>query len=281
MRDNYEYGLTESNISHFIRRGFVVVKDSLNVRFLNRWKTEGMRRISRVKSEPDNGIIELSPTKSVFLHEVAPRAWKAACQLLGGEDRIKVTEVMDDFNLNMRTIAPEKWAPPESYHTGWHIDGDYFRRFLDSPEQGLLCLILWSRVGQKEGGTFLACDSIAKAARLMASNPKGLLPTEFSEIYKDCTDFEELTGEAGDIILCHPYMIHAPSPKTNSNVRLLTNPPISLLEPMNFNRSDVTSYSPVERAVLNGLEVDRFEFHRDADRERFDAWRNSRVASEA
>ncbi|HVY22623.1 MAG TPA: hypothetical protein VG962_04650 [Steroidobacteraceae bacterium] len=281
-RNNIGYGLTHAEIEHFLARGFVVIKDAVKKNIREEWFRHGLQRLSRVKRVPDNGIIELTHTRSEFLHDIAPRAWKAVTQLLGGEDRVAVPQVHDDFNFNTQSVPETEWLPPERHSSGWHIDGDFFKRYLDSPEQGLLCLILWSGVSSREGGTFLACDSIGKVAKLLLANSsQGLDPRPFTLLYKECSDFVEITGDAGDVVLCHPFMIHAPSPRTNDNVRLLTNPPVSLLEPMQFNRADARDFSPVELAILRGLGVERLEFSKEKKREQFDPWRQSRAINEA
>lgn len=281
MRNSLGYGLTPAEIEHFLQHGFIVVKDAVQKSVREEWYRKGLQRLAKVKKIPANGIIELTHTRSEFLHSIAPRAWKAITQLLGGEERVLVPEIRDDFNFNTQTVAENEWLPPSAQQTGWHIDGDYFKRFLDSPEQGLLCLVLWSNVGAKEGGTFLACDSIGKVARLLVNSSQGLDPRQFTLLYKECRDFVELTGEAGDVVLCHPYMIHAPSPKTQDSVRLLTNPPIALLEPMQFNRQHPAEFSPLEHSILRSLGVDRLEFNQDRQREQFDPWRRARAIDEA
>jgi hypothetical protein len=280
MSTNTGYGLTAAEMEHFLARGFIVVRDAVRKSVREEWYRRGLQRMSRIRKVPDNGIIELSHTRFEFMHDIAPRAWTAVTQLLGGEERVNVREVRDDFNFNTRTEAEEEWLPPERQTTGWHIDGDYFKRFLDITEQGLLCLIMWSDVGTREGGTFLACDSIPKVARLLLNSSEGLDPRPFTQLYKECVDFVEITGRAGDVVLCHPFMIHAPSPKTKNNVRLLTNPLVSLLEPMQFNRPDAADFSPVELAILRGLGVDSLDYGHDRKREHFDPWRRAREIAE-
>ena len=280
MPNNIGFGLTAAEIEQFVARGYVVVHDAIRKSIREEWFARGLQRMSRVRRVPDNGIIELTHTRSAFLHDIAPRAWKAVTQLVGGDDRVAVQEIRDDFNLNTQTVPEQEWLPPHRQTTGWHIDGDYFKRFLDSPEQGLLCLMLWSDVAAKEGGTFMACDSIGKVAKLLLHSSQGLDPRPFSSLYQECTDFVEVTGGAGDVVLCHPFMIHAPSPKARNHVRLLTNPVISLLEPMQFDRPDAADFSPVEMGILRGLGVERLDYRHGGKRERFDAWRRSREIRE-
>jgi hypothetical protein len=106
-------------------------------------------------------------------------------------------------------------------------------------------------------------------ARHLADHPEGLLFTDldFQALAGQCTIFTELTGDAGDVVLLHPYMLHATSQNVIKHGRLLTNPPIALREPMQFDRPDPDEFSAVERAVLHGLGADRFDFQRTGERE--------------
>ena len=96
-----------------------------------------------------------------------------------------------------------------------------------------------------------------------------MLPTDFDfgALIRQCDDLFELTGNFGDVVLMHPYMLHATSQNVIKQGRLITNPPITLRQPMQFDREDAASFSAVELAVLRGLGVDRFSFERTDERE--------------
>jgi hypothetical protein len=79
--------------------------------------------------------------------------------------------------------------------------------------------------------------------------------------------FVETTGRLGDVVLMHPYMLHAVSQNHRGTARFITNPPIALKEPMDFDRADPGEHSPVEWAVLRALGVDRLDFRPTAARE--------------
>jgi hypothetical protein len=68
-------------------------------------------------------------------------------------------------------------------------------------------------------------------------------------------------------VLMHPYMLHAVSQNHRGTARFITNPPIALKEPMDFDRPDPAEHSPVERAVLRALGVERLDFRPAAPRE--------------
>ncbi|MGI4791598.1 MAG: hypothetical protein ACRYFS_22475 [Janthinobacterium lividum] len=201
----------------------------------------------------------------------APAAWAAACDLLGGEERIQQPCNWGDALIaNFHEGLDRPWKGPSAQSPGWHKDGDFFRHFLDSPEQGLLVLVLWSDIATQGGGTFVAPDSIAPLARFFASRPDGVLPNEipFRELIGQCHEFEECTGSTGDVFLCHPFLLHTVSQNHGGKARFITNPPVSLKEPMDFNRDDLNGFSPVEQAILNGLGVERLDFQPTVPRER-------------
>jgi hypothetical protein len=58
------------------------------------------------------------------------------------------------------------------------------------------------------------------------------------------------TGRAGDVILCHPFLVHAAQPHHGSVPRFMGQPP---LVPTGLLDLSGTAPTPVERAVLNGL----------------------------
>jgi hypothetical protein len=93
----------------------------------------------------------------------------------------------------------------------------------------------------------------------------------FGDSISECHDFRETTGKAGDVVLMHPYMLHASSQNHSGIARFITNPPVALREPMNFNRENPADYSPVERCVLHALGVEKLDYHIEGERRRFDA----------
>lgn len=66
-------------------------------------------------------------------------------------------------------------------------------------------------------------------------------------------DYVEATGEVGDVYLLHPLMLHSATNNKLRNVRIITNPPVSLRAPFDFDREDPREYSLVERATMRML----------------------------
>jgi len=65
--------------------------------------------------------------------------------------------------------------------------------------------------------------------------------------------FHEATGETGDVYILHPFMLHSASRNLLRTLRIITNPPVSLKEPFNYNRADPADYSLVEQKTLRDL----------------------------
>ena len=265
--------LAQSDIDHFLEKGYVVVRGCFDRTLANEWTDLAFKRLGYDPSDPatwSEPRVHLPSMNRVSIRQLAPRAWSALCDLAGGSERIAGDEPSwgDGLICNFNLRADEPWQAPSPQCPGWHKDGDFFRHFLDSPEQGLLTIVIWSDIQPQSGGTFVACDSVPVVARHLLAHPEGLLPGQFGGLIDACSDFVELTGQIGDVAILHPFVLHAASNNPSGRARFITNPPISLKEPMNFNRADPADFSPVERGVLRGLGVERLDFQITGQRER-------------
>jgi len=60
------------------------------------------------------------------------------------------------------------------------------------------------------------------------------------------------TGTAGDVYLCHPFVVHAAQPHRGSSPRFMAQPPLMSRGPLQLDRA-AGDYSPVEIAVRRAL----------------------------
>lgn len=269
----YEY-LTDEQVETFLTRGFVLVKNAFSQEQAEAWSAQTFTRLGYDANDPATwreARIHMPTHERVPVQEISAKAWGAICDLCGGAERVKEPcSWGNGFIVNLGSPGDdEAWRPPSAEVPGWHKDGDWFRHFLDSPEQGLLTIVLWSDVQPKGGATFVAGDSVGVVARFLMEHPDGVLPGgfDFTDMIRECSDFFEATGEAGDVYLLHPYILHASSRNALRQPRLITNPAVSLREPMQFDRPD-GNYSLVEQAILDSLGVERLPFVPTAPRER-------------
>jgi hypothetical protein len=265
--------LTGEQVEQFLERGFVTVQGAFAAASARRWLDDAWIRLGYDRDDPATWTekrIHLSARERVDARTFAPGAWLSALELTGGPERVRLPwRWGDGFIANLGVGDDRPWQPPSPAVGGWHKDGDFFRHFLDSPEQALLTLVLWTDMLPKGGGTFVAADSVPVVARFLAEHPEGVLPRDFryAELIGQCRDFVEMTGQAGDVVLLHPFTLHATSQNVLGVSRIITNPALALREPMNFNRPNADDFSLVELAVLRGLGVDRLDFVPAAPRE--------------
>ncbi|KAI0824031.1 hypothetical protein BC628DRAFT_471755 [Trametes gibbosa] len=211
--------------------------------------------------------IHMPRHREVPTREFMPKAWGAMCELLGGEDRIDPTLFESCGDSLIVNLGSEEWANKEIQPKdlgNWHIDGDWFTHFLDSGEQGLTVIVLFNDILPRAGGTYIAPDGIKNVIQWLYEHPEGA-----SEMPQDpdgsrsicsiqsCKEFVELTGEAGDVILLHPFMPHSASKNHLRIPRFITNPPVTLKKPLNLDRPNAEQYSLVELKILRELCVER------------------------
>lgn len=279
-----DFPLSEREVQQFIDYGFVHLTECFDPDFAKRWTDGAFPRLGYDPNNPatwDKPIVHMPNQNFVSVPEFSPKAWGAICQLLGGTDRIETNlRWWDGFIVNFKLGAERAWVAPSPEAGGWHKDGDFFYHFLDSPEQGLLTIVIWKDIGPQGGGTFFAPDSVKPIAEYLAAHREGIHPfeNEFGNLINQCHDFREARGKAGDVVLMHPYMLHASSQNLSGIARFITNPPVALREPMNFNRANAADFSPLEQSVLKALGVERLDFQIEGERRRFDskAYREAR-----
>jgi len=259
--------LSSDQIEHFIQHGYVTVPGCVSPEFARERTDYAFKRLGYDRNDPktwEKPRIHMALDHQVDLETYSPKAYAAAADLVGGADRIKKPMMMysEGFIVNFSEGVDRPWMPPSAESPGWHKDGNWFHHFLDSPEQGLLMIFISSDIKPRGGGTFGALDSVGVLARFLAERPEGVEPGQFGfkELIKECHEFIEWTGNTGDVVLMHPYMLHTTSQNHSGVARFITNPALQLAEPMNFNRSNKDDYSPVELAVLRGLGVDHYDF---------------------
>ena len=278
--------LTPEEVDQFIYSGYIKLSDCFDIDLAASLVHKAYQRLGYDPDDPSTWKREidyLDHHNKFPIRDIAPRAWGAICDVLGGENRLRrdVFSIgrtihfssvdsfkwSDAFIINFKYGATSPWKPPSADTSGWHIDGGYFRHFLDSPEQALLIVAYWTDVDHKGGGTFVAPDSVTPVAHKLLEHTEGIDFSGFGDLVSECRNFQELVGKAGDVFICHPFVLHTSSPNHSNRPRFMSNPPIALQSPMCFNRKDPKNYSPLEYSILQALKVDRLDFRPTGRRE--------------
>src|SRR5690606_33762079 len=176
-------------------------------------------------------------------------------------------------------VGTGRWWPRDSLGTfpvrfpfaeppgddGWHIDASFghdnpdfmdWRANVSSKGRALLMLFLFSDVGEDDAPTRIRVGSHIDIARRLA--PAGDAGLTLRELAAD--DFAgsggrpevRVTGPAGTVYLCHPFLVHAAQPHRGTAPRFLAQPHLLPREPLSLYRADA-SHSPVEQAILRAI----------------------------
>jgi hypothetical protein len=172
-------------------------------------------------------------------------------------------------------IGPGRWAgrrgvggsvpvrfPSEEYpgDVGWHIEGSYevnggYWANVRSRARGLLALILFSDVGEDDAPTRMAIGShLAMPSILEPAGETGMSGDEsISHVRPSvmCRTVVHAVGRAGDVFLCHPFIVHTATwPHRGTTPRMMAQPGIYVEDGFAIDGSDA---SPVARAIVAGL----------------------------
>lgn len=150
---------------------------------------------------------------------------------------------------NSSTLRPQT--------TDWHIDPKADGQDPSSPDLGLSAMEYFTDIDPGGGGTAIRVGSHRQVARIAARAHFLLTADELSEraySFIEHLPIVKITARAGDVLVMHPFTMHASTSNITRHVRIAANRPISLFEAMNLNPTGAHSYSPIEWAVVGSLD---------------------------
>ncbi len=117
-------------------------------------------------------------------------------------------------------------------------------------------LFLFSDVGPDDAPTRIRVGShLDVPSVLLGAGPDGMTGARASALSAEASASRPAalaTGSAGDVYLCHPFLVHGAQRIRGAAPRLTGQPPLATREPFNLGRPDGT-YSPVETAIRRAL----------------------------
>jgi hypothetical protein len=178
-------------------------------------------------------------------------------------------------------VGEGRWVPREGLGTfpirfphpddpgdaGWHMDAGYtpegeHRGWLNLRSRGraLLMLFLFSDVDADNAPTRIKVGShLDVPPFLEPAGERGMDMFALCEAMDAAAELDSpdrplalATGQAGDVYLCHPFLIHAAQPHHGTVARFIAQPPLMPTGLLDLDRRD-GAHSPVERAVRLGL----------------------------
>ena len=173
--------LTQADIDHFLQHGWIKLSNCFTQEQSDKVTATVWTRLGMDPNDKStwHTLRTNMPAHNHFeASEFAPKAWAAIGELLGGEDKIsdKNRQWGDGLIVNLGSKEGEGKETDPRELDEWHVDGDFFVHFLDSPEQALLVIPLFSDIKPGGGGTYIAPEGIAHVARYLAAHPEGTVP---------------------------------------------------------------------------------------------------------
>src|SRR5262245_47156818 len=250
--------LTKEEVHQFIKQGYLVVR-----KVFSRELAERIVPLVWTELDADPNDTSTWTSSKVILRKVlekqpcpqilTPR-YLGAIDDICGPRRWAATRGVGHWVILPPGFAHPPWGPPKS---GWHVDINLDHPCIDSPGFGLITLELFSDIEPGGGGTAIRVGSHCYLARILAESGPDQL-TERELLLRAVADTKhlriaEVTGQTGDVLLMHPFTMHAGTENIRERTRIAAIKLIRLHEPLNLAREDPLDYSPVEQAIINAV----------------------------
>jgi hypothetical protein len=166
-----EYQLSDEQKQFFLEHGFIKIPNCFSREAAEKFTSSVWIRLGASPTDKSTWPTEklnMPGHVQTSCQEFAPKAYAAMCELVGGEDRVAdwCKYWKDSFivNLGNPDFSPDDPLDPRTLDN-WHNDGDFFIHFLDSPEQALLIIPLFTDIKPRGGGTMICTDGIKLVAQ--------------------------------------------------------------------------------------------------------------------
>lgn len=255
---------SSNQIEQFIEEGYTMLRGAFPRRVAEAVHRLVVQKVGADRDDPATWTKPFAHLAEIYADEpfasaLTPRLKDALDELLGA-GRWELPEGLGWWPVIFPGFEKGPWRPPTS---GWHVDGIHFHHHLDSSDQALLPIFLFNDMGPGDGGTCISVGSHKITARLLRdAEPAGLSANELAERVNaaDRKQVVEVSGQAGDVALMHPFMLHTRGVNVGKSIRVICNPCVRFHEKMNVYADPTRPCSAVERAIRVGLSLERQPF---------------------
>jgi hypothetical protein len=209
-----------------------------------------------------------------------PAGWSDPVRWVGGMSQPPFAAAMNCAVLLEacdRLAGPGRWLPRRSMGSfplrfphardpdglGWHIEASYlpagasdWHVNVRSRDRALLALFLFTDVEPSDGPTRIRVGSHLDVPPVLAPYGEAGVSVLDSAAAIDAVSAHRpvalATGHAGDVFICHPFLVHAAQANHGKRPRFLGQPAIPAAQPYRWDRPDVEC-SPVELTIKRAL----------------------------
>jgi len=248
--------LRQAEIDSFVADGFVAVRDAVPADVLRACLEEiwsALGDLGVLRDDPStwrDPVVRIScPESEAFAAAgTQPVLWEAFDQLIG--------EGRWWHRRGVGGTVPVRFpGDADPGDAGWHIEasidkGGQWWINHRSQGRGLLALYLFTDVDADSAPTRVRPGSHRDAARILApAGDQGMPFEQAAQLAAQASAARPTalaTGRAGDVFLCHPFLVHAASwPHTGRHPRIIAQPGVALHDAFPL----VQPLSPVELGI--------------------------------
>lgn len=245
------------DIDAFERDGYVVVRGAVDGKVTKAcrqkiWEAMGQQEIRESDPASWPAVLEIdSLDGGPFAAAGAAPAVAAACDALIGTGRWTAP-------ICPGAAVVVRFPSEDRANAGYHIEGSYegpggYWANVRSTGRALLALFLLSDVAPDDAPTRLVRGSHLFVPPLLA--PYGEAGTlADAQLWRPsvlCRPVDHATGQAGDVYMCHPFIVHTATwPHRGAAPRMIAQPAVHLANGFALDGSDP---SPVAKAIVAGL----------------------------
>jgi hypothetical protein len=210
-------------------------------------------------AEPVRWVLGLDQPAFKWAMNVLPLL--EACEALAGPGRWTPRGSMGAFPLRF----PHDEEPEG---LGWHVEGSFmpegatsYWTNLASKDRAMLALYLFTDIEEEDGPTRIRVGSHHDVPSvLLPFGEEGAAGNQLGPLVDAASAHRtevHATGQAGDIYLCHPFLVHAAQANHGTRPRFIGQPAILPLNPYRYDLPDQES-SPVELTIKRALNQARW-----------------------
>jgi Phytanoyl-CoA dioxygenase (PhyH) len=252
--------LTPGEVEAFVVRGFHRLREAFPRSLADECRRLMWQQLGLSADRPDEWtqpVVRLfSHTGSAFHDAAHTPPLEAAWDQLVGAGRWRAQE-------GLGGTTPVRFpVPGDPGDDGWHIDGSFdhdgeYWVNVNSKGRSLLMLFLFSDVDEDDAPTRIRVGShLDVPAALAPAGERGMFFGDVSERLPNVHERGQAlaTGKAGDVYLCHPFLVHAADRNRGTRPRFVSQPGLFWQEPLDLARAPCPD-SPVETAIRIGLGI--------------------------
>jgi hypothetical protein len=261
--------LTAADVDMFREQGFCIVKGAFS-RQTAAACVARLREKARFDSEVDfddpesyrhfGGYVPIGFAGGDPFDQLTSPAFLAAMDALVGAGRYVPPVKHGYFWASLPGIHKGPWEAPK-VSGRWHIDNGRYPIQKQSLRSGNCAIVpIWVLTDSLPGGgSTCAIPGSHRAIASVLHRIGEVTPSQmdaFSEAYamNHRGEIVEMTGETGDVVLLHPYLVHAASANTRTQPRLICNTGVCLNGPRRLDPA-AGELSVVEQIIVESARV--------------------------